>query len=109
MALRYLDNENFYLEIKKDYWDLTILFERELLDDHILAKAIVATFQRRNMQIPKIFPVGLSKEFAQGTTRQALWRALLNKNNLAVSTLMDVISFFQKKLKNALAIVAMFE
>lgn len=80
-----------------------------MLDDRILAQAIVATFQRRNMPIPKVFPIGLTNEFAQDATRQALWRAFLNKNNLPVSILMDVINFLQKKLKNALAIVALFE
>lgn len=48
----------------KDYWDLTILSECELLGDRILAQAIVATFQRRNMPIPKSFPIGLNNEFA---------------------------------------------
>lgn len=93
----------------KDYWDLTILFEREQLDNRVLAQAIIATFQRRNMPVPKVLPVGLSKEFAQDPTRQALWRAFLNKNNLPDATLMNVVSFLQEKLKSALAIVAIFE
>lgn len=90
----------------KDYWDLSILFEREVLNDHLLAQAINATFRRRNIPTMKNFPIGLSNEFAQDVTRQALWRAFLNKNNLPKSDLPDVILFLQVKMRNVLAISA---
>ena len=54
----------------------------------------------------KNFPSGLSNEFAQDLTRQALWRAFLNKNKLPQSTLANTILFLQGKLQPALAIAA---
>jgi hypothetical protein len=66
----------------KDYFDLSVLLERETLDSDLLAKAIKATFERRGMAVPNALPIGLSDEFAQDSSRQALWRAFLMKNEL---------------------------
>lgn len=58
----------------KDYFDLSVLLERETLNIDLLAQAIKATFDRRGMAVPVELPVGLTDEFAQDPSRQALGR-----------------------------------
>jgi hypothetical protein len=41
----------------KDYFDLSILIERETLNPALLAQAINATFERRGMPIPTTLPL----------------------------------------------------
>lgn len=75
----------------KDYFDLSVLLERETLDTDLLAQAIKATFERRGMAIPAALPVGLTDEFAHDTSRQALWRAFIKKNDGVPEPLPDVV------------------
>ena len=71
----------------KDYFDLSVMLERETLDDGLLAQAITATFERRGIAVPAELPVGLTDEFANDASRQALWNAFAKKNGLEVETL----------------------
>jgi hypothetical protein len=71
----------------KDYLDLSVLLNREALDLDTLAAAIAATFMRRAMAVPTELPIGLTDEFAHDASRQALWHALLRKNELAAQPL----------------------
>lgn len=66
----------------KDYFDLSVLLQRETLDTDLLAKAIKATFTRREMAVPNALPIGLLDEFAHDSSRQSLWLAFLKKNEL---------------------------
>lgn len=75
----------------KDYFDLSVLLERETLDPDLLAQAIGATFERRAMAVPAALPVGLTDEFAHDPSRQALWQAFLKKNELAPEALPSVV------------------
>lgn len=75
----------------KDYFDLSVLLERETLDNDLLAQAVKATFERRGMPVPDVLPVGLSDEFAGDVSRQALWLAFLRKNDLAPTPLPAVV------------------
>lgn len=86
----------------KDYLDLSVLLEREVLDADTLATAIAATFSRRSMAVPTQLPIGLSDEFANDASRQALWRAFLKKNGLALTPLPDVVSALRAQLHPAL-------
>ncbi len=86
----------------KDYLDLSVLLDRETLDAEILAGAIAATFIRRGMAVPTSLPVGLSDEFSGDATRQALWHALLKKNELAQQALPDIVAMLRKALEPAL-------
>ena len=86
----------------KDYFDLSILVERETLDVNLIAQAITATFNRRNMQVPEKLPTGLTDEFVQDTSRQALWRAFLKKNNLEIISLEEVVRQINVVLEPAL-------
>lgn len=76
----------------KDYLDLSVLLERESLDIDLLAQAVKATFERRGMSVPAALPVGMTDEFANDTSRQALWQAFLKKNEVASKSLAAVVA-----------------
>ena len=86
----------------KDYLDLSVLLAREVLDAEILATAIAATFQRRGMAVPIALPIGLSDEFSLDASRQALWQAFLNKNQLTVVPLQEVVGVLRATLQPSL-------
>ena len=86
----------------KDYLDLSVLLEREVLDPATLAVAIAATFTRRGTALPTALPIGLSDEFASDQSRQALWAAFLKKNALPAVPLTSVITTLRATLQPAL-------
>ncbi len=86
----------------KDYLDLSVLLERETLDADVLAKAIAATFKRRGMAVPTELPIGLSDEFANDASRQALWRGFLKKNQLKSESLQGLVKKLRVELEGAL-------
>jgi predicted nucleotidyltransferase component of viral defense system len=75
----------------KDYYDLNVLLQRETLDQKVLGRAIHATFERRQTSVPKEIPVGLSDEYANDPSKQTQWAAFLRKNDLAETSLADVV------------------
>jgi len=83
----------------KDYFDLSVLLERETLDTDVLAQAIKATFERRGTAVPKTLPTGLSDEFTNDSSRQALWLAFLKKNAFPPKPLPAIVD----RLRSALA------
>lgn len=86
----------------KDYFDLSVLLERETLDADLLAQAIKATFERRGMAAPTELPVGLTDEFAHDTSRQALWQSFVKKNELASEPLAAIVVRLRTALESAL-------
>ncbi len=86
----------------KDYLDLSVLLEREVLDPATLAAAIAATFTRRGTTLPTELPIGLSDEFANDPSRQALWAAFLKKNALLAVPLTSVVTTLRATLQPAL-------
>ena len=86
----------------KDYFDLSVLLERETLNIDLLAQAIKAPFDRRGMAVPIELPVGLTDEFAQDPSRQALWRTFIKKNELALEPLSSVVDLLRITLGKAL-------
>jgi predicted nucleotidyltransferase component of viral defense system len=91
----------------KDYLDVWILLERETLDTTVLATAIAATFKRRATAMPTALPIGLSDEFANDASRQALWAAFLKKNELAPVPLAHVVTALRDTLLPALVQAAL--
>lgn len=93
----------------KDYIDLTVLLERETLDNEILAQAIFATFVRRGSALPTRLPIGLSDEFANDKSRQQLWNAFLRKNELVPQHLEEIVhnlrTSFEPAIKRAKSLV----
>lgn len=86
----------------KDYLDLSVLLEREVLDADILAKAIAHTFRRRGMQVSTALPIGLSDEFGNDASRQSLWRAFLKKNQLTGVPLPELVAALRARFEPAL-------
>ncbi|MBU4506667.1 MAG: nucleotidyl transferase AbiEii/AbiGii toxin family protein [Hydrogenophaga sp.] len=86
----------------KDYFDLSVLLDRETLDADLLARAIKATFERRGMPVSDTLPVGLSDEFADDASRQAMWLAFLRKNDLALEPLPEIVGKLRVSLQPVL-------
>jgi predicted nucleotidyltransferase component of viral defense system len=86
----------------KDYFDLSVLMEREILDVDLLVRAIRATFERRNMTVPDGPPAGLTDEFAHDASRQSLWLAFLRKNELPPEPLPRIVDRLRRALLPAL-------
>ncbi|HMO48047.1 MAG TPA: nucleotidyl transferase AbiEii/AbiGii toxin family protein [Rubrivivax sp.] len=86
----------------KDYFDLSVLLERETLDADLLAQAIKATFERRGMTVPAELPVGLTDEFAHDASRQTLWQSFVKKNELAPEPLAAIVERLRTALEPAL-------
>jgi Nucleotidyl transferase AbiEii toxin, Type IV TA system len=90
----------------KDYFDLSVLLERETLNTDLLAQAIQATFERRGMAVPEGLPVGLTDEFAHDASRQAMWLTFLKKNQLPPEPLLAIVGRLRIALELALNSVA---
>jgi len=86
----------------KDYFDLSVLLERETFDVDLLALAIKATFERRGMAVPAELPVGLTDEFAHDVSRQALWQSFVRKNELDPESLPAIVGRLRLALEPAL-------
>ena len=86
----------------KDYLDLSVMFDREELNADILARAIFATFTRRNTEIPRNLPIGLTDEFGNDVSRQSIWNVFLKKNELQPNSLQDVIVTLRSHLEPVL-------
>lgn len=86
----------------KDYLDLWVLLDREVLNANTLARAIAATFVRRGMAVPAILPIGLTDEFAADSSRQAMWHAFLIKNDMGITPLSEVVAKLRTILEPAL-------
>lgn len=86
----------------KDYFDLSVLLERETLDIDFLARAIKATFERRGMPVPDGVPIGLTDEFAHDSSRQSLWLAFLKKNEPPAEPLPGIVDQLRSALAPAL-------
>lgn len=86
----------------KDYFDLSVLLERETLDADLLAQAIKATFERRGMTVPAELPVGLTDEFAHDASRQSLWQSFIKKNELDPEPLAAIVGRLRLALEPAL-------
>jgi predicted nucleotidyltransferase component of viral defense system len=86
----------------KDYFDLSVLLERETLDADLLAQAIKATFERRGMAVPAELPVGLTDEFANDASRRALWQSFVKKNELDTEPLAAIVGRLRLALEPTL-------
>ena len=66
----------------KDYFDLSVLLERETLDTDLLAQAIKATFERRGMAVPDALRggmfVGLTAAHRQAVTKLSMLQYLID-------------------------------
>lgn len=88
MAIVELGMENSRM---KDYFDLWILLRDPTIDRPLAAKAIRATFGRRQTQLPTGIPLGLSTEFAADSLKTSQWNAFIARNKLQAPELVRLI------------------
>lgn len=84
----------------KDFYDIWIVMQKFSFDGHLLAKAIAATFERRNTPLPTVAPLALTQAFASDKMKQTQWKAFLQKNKLSADnlTLTDIITILHEFL-----------
>jgi hypothetical protein len=66
----------------KDFYDLYVFTRQFPFKGEDLARAIVATFNRRGTVIDSAFPAALTPRFFAADTRAEQWRAYLTRNSL---------------------------
>lgn len=76
----------------KDFYDVWILSRSFRFDDDRLARAIVATFARRETDIPTELPDALSPLFAADEQKQRQWRVFIEDVALDPGALADVLN-----------------
>ncbi len=76
----------------KDFYDLAVIGRRTELDGATLARAIAATFARRNTALPTERPLALTSQFSEDAAKVRQWQAFLNKNCINVSILADAVA-----------------
>lgn len=75
----------------KDYYDLSFLIRNRLMDTRFVKAAIEKTFQRRKTTLPRVCPPGLSREFAFDRTKNAQWKAFVERSLLQAEHLPEVV------------------
>jgi hypothetical protein len=74
----------------KDFYDIWFLSQSFPFDDDRLARAIAATFKRRETEIPVDLPDALTPAFAEDEQKQRQWDAFLENVALRHGSLADV-------------------
>ena len=69
----------------KDFFDIAVIAQRTDLDGAMLARAIAATFARRNTALPTQVPMALTQAFGDDAGKRRQWQAFLNKSHTAVA------------------------
>lgn len=75
----------------KDFYDIWLLSQSFPFDDDRLARAIAATFERRETEIPADLPDALTPAFTKDEQKQRQWNAFLENVALRPSSLPEVI------------------
>lgn len=75
----------------KDFYDIWLLSQSGSSYDDRLARAIAATFARRETDIPLQLPDGLKPEFAEDEHKQRQWTAFVQNVTLKPGSLAEVI------------------
>ncbi|MCR9279337.1 MAG: nucleotidyl transferase AbiEii/AbiGii toxin family protein [Pseudomonadaceae bacterium] len=76
----------------KDFYDIWLLSRSTPFDDGRLARAIAATFERRETDIPTELPDALMPAFAEDEQKRRQWNAFLGNVSLHPGDLVDVIA-----------------
>ena len=75
----------------KDFYDIWLLSQSFPFDDDRLARAIAATFERRETEVPVNLPDALTPAFAEDEQKQRQWNAFLDNVALRPGSLPEVI------------------
>lgn len=82
----------------KDYFDLVTILDQEKINNDILVAAISATFLRRGTSVSTTL-IGLTNEFANDESRQAIWKAFLSRNQLQKQALPEITKILRSRLE----------
>jgi len=82
----------------KDFYDIWLLSRSGAFDDDRLARAIAATFARRETEIPLELPDGLTLAFAEDEQKQRQWTAFVREVALKPGSLVEVIEILREFL-----------
>jgi hypothetical protein len=75
----------------KDLYDIWLLSQTYEFKDDRLARAIAATFKRRNTAIPAERPDALSQAFAEDPAKMQQWAAFVDNVEVKPGTLKKVV------------------
>lgn len=90
----------------KDFYDLATIARRTALDGATLARALAATFSRRQTPLPQEPPIALRSAFAADADRQRQWSAFIARNRLPALELPDAIGVLYTLLWPATQVAA---
>jgi predicted nucleotidyltransferase component of viral defense system len=76
----------------KDFYDVWVLGRSHSFDDDRLARAIAATFERRDTVVPVNAPVALTQDFAKDAGKQQQWKAFVRDLAADVPALSQVVT-----------------
>ena len=75
----------------KDFFDIATIARRTDLDGATLARAVGATFARRDTALPTRPPVALTHDFGEDDAKQRQWQAFLRKGRIEAATLAETV------------------
>ena len=90
----------------KDFFDIATIARRTDLDGATLARAIGATFARRDTALPTRPPVALTRGFDEDDDKQRQWQAFIRKGRIETSTLTKTIDLLHTLLWPASQVAA---
>ncbi len=84
----------------KDFYDIAYLAQRFDFEGDLLRRAIVATFLRRQTEVPTELPLALTAEFYEDPDKQQQWKAFITRSRLSgdMAQLGNVIQCLQSFL-----------
>jgi hypothetical protein len=75
----------------KDFYDIWVLSRSFSFEDDRLARALAATFSRRETAIPRELPDALTRDFAEDEQKQRQWRTFAESVATVPGPLLQVI------------------
>ena len=79
----------------KDFYDVWMMSRELQFSGRTLARAIQATFQRRQSEFPQAAPTAFTEEFAQNPDKSTQWNAFLSRNRFDADG-MDLAQIIQE-------------
>jgi nucleotidyltransferase AbiEii toxin of type IV toxin-antitoxin system len=90
----------------KDFYDVAVIAGRTTLDGATLARAIAATFARRQTALPQEPPLALRSDFAADPGKQRQWSAFIARGRLAAADLRETVGLLYTLLWPATEVAA---
>jgi hypothetical protein len=90
----------------KDFFDVAVIAQRTDLNGATLARAIAATFKRRDTALPTEPPMALTERFGSEIAKQRQWQAFLNKSRITAGSLPETVRLLHTLLWPATQVAA---